>query len=588
MRGAEAGLSRPPPAHSDGFDGTKPRAAPAVEALERPEQVTPPPSDSSRRRHGAKRSRGEPVTLDLKATELASELAERPAAEAGSSEGAMAEPVLASPAEPGAPEPAAREPLAAGPLADPALDPAPSRAARVVIEEPDGGAAPEPAGAGLDGGAPPDQAGPGPDGVAEPTGANARAEPAAPPAPARRRLGLGSVLAAGLLGGLIGAGASYLAQERWLSPTRAVEPRIRDLEQRLGALSLRDPAAGLEQRLAALENEQKAGAERARAAQALAETNRQRIEEALNRPAAPVAAATPAAAAAPEGGATDPALIEDLKTRLAAVQEQLRGRGEADGQGLQRLESRLAEQDQRIAPLAMQISEQTQRLGAVSGQIAEQGRRLEAVAAQTNEQGQKLGALTQQVSDENQRIAALTKQVGDRGPEAAAALRIVAADQIANALRGGAPYAEALAALRRLNAPAEQLAALEPFAASGAPTGRMLAQEFAPLRERIVAESRPPAQDWSGRLARMAEGVVTVRPIGKTDANTTPGALSRIDDALARGAFKEAAAGWDALPEPARQISADWGRKLKARAAAEDATRTLSSQALAAAGAPTR
>jgi hypothetical protein len=431
----------------------------------------------------------------------------------------------------------------------------------------------------------PDQAGPGPDGVAEPPAASASRDPAPTPAPERRRAGLGAALAAGLLGGLIGAGGFLLAQNYWLSPTRTVEPRIRELEQRVGALSSRDPGAGLEQRLAALEAEQKAGAERLRAAQALAETNRQRIEEALNRPAPPPA--TPAAAS-DGGGGVDPALVTDLRTRLAAVQEQLSARTEADGQGSQRLETRLAEQDQRIAPLATQASEQAQRLGALSEQIAQQSRRVEAATARTSEQDQKLAALTQQVAEQNQRIAALTKQAGDRAPEAAAALRAVAADQIANALRSGAPYAEALTALRRVDTPAEQIAALEPFAASGAPTVRALAQEFAPLRERILAETRPPASDWSGRLTRMAEGIVTVRPIGKTDSSGAPDALARIDDALARSALSEAAAAFDALPEPARRIAADWGRKLKARVEAEEATRTLSRQALSAMNAPGR
>jgi hypothetical protein len=79
-----------------------------------------------------------------------------------------------------------------------------------------------------------------------------------------------------------------------------------------------------------------------------------------------------------------------------------------------------------------------------------------------------------------------------------------------------------------------------------------------------------------------------VRPIGKTDSTGAPGTLARIDDALVRGVLTEAAAAFDALPEPARRIAADWGRKLKACVEAEEATRTLSSQALSAMNAPGR
>jgi hypothetical protein len=166
-----------------------------------------------------------------------------------------------------------------------------------------------------------------------------------------------------------------------------------------------------------------------------------------------------------------------------------------------------------------------------------------------------------------------------RTSEAAASVRIAAATQLVSALREGAPYAPVLAALKSAGVDAAKLAPLEPYAQAGAPTAPALRRDFAQVSERIREEQQPTA-DLGDRLWRMLDKVVTVRPIEEAGSQGMPGALARIDEALARGAFTEAAAAWDALPEPARRASEDFARRLKQRAAADEAARTLSAEAL--------
>jgi hypothetical protein len=103
-----------------------------------------------------------------------------------------------------------------------------------------------------------------------------------------------------------------------------------------------------------------------------------------------------------------------------------------------------------------------------------------------------------------------------------------------------------------------------------------------------VRDSRQGAEDWTDRLLRMAEQVVTVRSVNDPGGTGVPATVARIEDALERGAIGDAAAAWDSLPEPARQASAEWGRLVKQRAAAEAASRNVAAEAVAALNQATR
>ena len=198
--------------------------------------------------------------------------------------------------------------------------------------------------------------------------------------------------------------------------------------------------------------------------------------------------------------------------------------------------------------------------------------------------------LDARVTEQDQRLATLQRQVppADR---LTAGLRIVMADRIAAALRDRAPLGPALAVLRRLDVDPKTIAALEPYATEGAPSAADLAQSFKPLGERILAESGPTAAgtaSWTDRLRRLADDLVTVRSVADTGGNNPASLVARINGALARGALRDAAAAWDALPESARRTSEDWGRRLKQRVAAEDASQTFSERAAATLDASTR
>ena len=346
-------------------------------------------------------------------------------------------------------------------------------------------------------------------------GASVRIETGAPRsepvAERRRRAGAGGLVAAALLGGFVGAGLTAAAERYWPQRGDTTGPRIAQLEQRMAAVPTADVGA-IERRLAAMETQQRETAQRAQAAQAAAERAAERADAAASRPADPSATPQPATAG------LDPVALEKIDSRIAALEDRARTQAEGGSKAAEQLEARLAEQAKQVATLAPQIAEQGQRLGTIASQSAEQT--------------QRLAALSQQVAQQNQRVEALAKQFAERGPEAAAALRVVAADRVANALRDGTPYSEAFGALARLKAEPQRLAAIEPFAKAGAPSAGALAQEFKPIAPKIIAEARGPANSWSDRIGRMAEGIVTIRPVGEPGSNTVPSLVARIDDAL--------------------------------------------------------
>jgi hypothetical protein len=344
-----------------------------------------------------------------------------------------------------------------------------------------------------------------------------------------------------VIGGLLGAGAAMLAEAWWRPRVSRVDARLAQVEERLAAVP--QPSLGpIETRMSRLEADNKALADRLSATQALAERSAKDVQEIMKRsPAAQPGAADSAASAS---------VLADLATRLGVIEKQAQERAQAAGNVQERVTA---------------IQEQTQ------------------AAANARQ------ALERRVADQDQRLAALAKQLTERGPDAmAASLRVTLADRLADALHDGAPLGQILAMLRRLEVKPDTLRPLEAYAQSGPPTATALTQEFRPLGQRMIGESRPSSADWGERVWRMLDKVVTVRAVGDPQSTDVASLVGRIEDALARDAVDEAAAAWDALPERVRAVAPEWGAKLKARAEAEGAARKVYADALSALEASTR
>lgn len=481
-----------------------------------------------------------------------------------------------------------------------------------------------------------------------PTVAAASVEPEtttlAPPPPAgKARGGFGSIAAAGLIGGVVGAallfavgksgmgggndGAGLAALDRRLSG------QVASVDRRIGELAPRDALTGLDTRLAAAE---------ATAKQAL---DKQALDKVGTVPAQAVAA-TPAegqaSGSAPAVAADLMARLDSLDQRVSALQEEP-GRdqpadsklgavqGSASGDGAKQIAAldarvKALEGDGAKAAALARAADVTQKITSLQGEAdarikadAEAGAALgqrvdglqqaldartkaatEAVRAATDasraaaEAGQVQAAevskaVERRLQEQSEKIAGLDKSVAERAEVSTvqAALRVVVADRVANALAAGTPYAEPLASLRRLDPGAEaKTAALAPFAETGAPTAGQLAAAFRPVADRITAKRRAvraqsaaETGDFRAKLLSMTDGLVQVRKVDAASPEPAADPAGKVQAALDRGDLRGASAAFAALPPEAQGEAGDFGPKLKARAQAGEAARAVLAEA---------
>ena len=406
----------------------------------------------------------------------------------------------------------------------------------------------------------------------EPSTSETRAESVSPPPAPERRSSAGALIGSGLLGGLVGAGLLYGLQNWQAAPARQDDPRIAQLEQRVNALRQQPAPTGqpqgatqaLEGRIQALETARGELDQRFQAIQDSARQAAAQAQEALNRPLPEAPPASP----------QNEAALTDLSNRLGALEEQVRTNAQNATNAAnvtQELDRRIADLDRRFGEREQRFTESDRRFTELDRQLAETNRRFADTDRRFGEQEQRLAALSQQVA-QNTRTAETASQTGTR---------VVLAGRLNDALQSGTPYAEVLDGVRKAGADPARVAPLEPFAQEGALTAAELAQSFEPVETAILRESRGPADNWTDRLLRMADKVVTVRPVNEPGGSGVSAVVTRIRQALERGDVVEAAAAWDALPEPSRRLSEEWGRQVKAVAGAHQAAQAISADALA-------
>ncbi|WP_243370104.1 COG4223 family protein [Microvirga solisilvae] len=346
-----------------------------------------------------------------------------------------------------------------------------------------------------------------------------------PPSASERRTSPVALAGAGLLGGLVGAGLVYALQLSQETPSVQNDPRVAQLEQRVNALGQSRPQApdlsSIEGRLRALESARGPLDQRLQEIQNTANGAASRAEEALNRPL-------------PQPQAPqNEAALGDLSNRLSALENEVRTNAQNAASAanvVQGLDRRIGEQDQRLASLSQQVTQNTKN----------------------------------------------AETAGQTGT------RVVLTERLNDALRSGAPYADVLKALRKNGAEPERLKALEPFAEKGAPTASAMLASFEPLEAQILRDQRTASGEWSDRMLRMLDKVVTVRPVNEPGDTGVPATLGRIRQALSWGDMGAVAAAWSSLPEPAQQISEAWGRQAVALAGAHQASQVLANDALSA------
>lgn len=348
------------------------------------------------------------------------------------------------------------------------------------------------------------------------------AEPA--PRPVRAGMGFGGVLVMSVLAAVGGAGLALYAPA--IPGLAAVLPAsgggvsAQALEATRSALTER--LNGLDQRIAMLEQAAaKASAAPSAAPAAPASTATDEPKLAMPPTAAAPAALAPAPAA-PAAVAAVPAAPEVARIDFDALVARVAG-----------IETRLTALDP------------TGSAGAV------------IAALQTD-----VAALKAQV--ETLRLAAAQAAAG---PSPAAAFAVLS---VAQAAARSAPFPGEHQALAAALPNAPEVAALAPFARTGAPTPQQLAEDWPAIEANVLTAMREAAAsegDWLSRIGAMLSGLVQVRATGAPTGNGADAIAARVRLRLDRDDLAGAVSEVARLTGAPAAAAADWRRQAEARLA---------------------
>lgn len=266
----------------------------------------------------------------------------------------------------------------------------------------------------------------------------------------------------------------------------------------------------------------------------------------------------------------------------------LQGRIDSLQRGAGELERKVAAASDAAAKAGAAAAAATARASEVAAAQAPDAAAIAALNAQAQRAEAAAGTARQLLEQASARIGnveTLAKAAAAPSPQALAAARVVLAERVRSALGSGRPFANDVAALAKGGGAAEQLAALNAVAATGAPTKDALLSQLRTHRAMFAREIMPETADWQDRLLGLASRIVSIRPVGETGANDPTTLPMRLENAIAAGDNVAAAGLWGQLPEPARRASAGFGEALQKRAAADAAIAKIAQDAVAALGA---
>jgi hypothetical protein len=291
---------------------------------------------------------------------------------------------------------------------------------------------------------------------------------------------------------------------------------------------------------------------------------------------------------------TDPKIIEEMASRLAKLENAVAAIKPAAADPA--LANRIAAVEGGVKAVADQVAALGKRGDDIAAQTAEARRLADTNAAALAALDKKLVSLgpTPVVRGEFDALAgrlgaveaALAKRPLDTPPDRPGRLAIVA-EALKGAVERGEPFAAELASVKALAPDAQVIAPLEPFAASGVPTGATLARELSALAPALYAAAGTAQGESGGFLERLqvnAERLVRIRPIEEVPGNDPNTVIARIELRAAHSDLTGALAELAKLPPSVRAPAEAWIQRAQARGNAVEASRRFAADTMAALG----
>ncbi|WP_054000429.1 COG4223 family protein [Ahrensia marina] len=252
--------------------------------------------------------------------------------------------------------------------------------------------------------------------------------------------------------------------------------------------------------------------------------------------------------------------FEEATARVDAIEQSIAELGD-EVDTLKSAASGTGDGNNVSAEVSGQLSGLSEQISGLEANIAEQDEKISAAQAEFNEQ---IASLEGRVAD----VEAVT---ADGGANADVASAIASAGLKSAIDRGGSFMAE-LEAFATVSQQQEVIEGLRNYAAAGVPTINQLSDEFSSVANKIVATGQGLDENAgiTDRLLQSARSLVQVRPVGEVEGET-PGAIAaRIETRLKSGDLAGALAQWDTLPEAAKEVSADFAEKMRARQSVDE------------------
>ncbi|WP_108819199.1 phage tail protein [Pseudovibrio sp. Alg231-02] len=428
-----------------------------------------------------------------------------------------------------------------------------------------------------------------------------------PPHPPKQGAGFGAMIAAGVIGALIVAGAGVgLHQVGMLQMIGAgsgqnateVQALLESSKNRYSQLSqeitaLKDHAAGsfaaketiqnLTDQLDAIQKETSSKLSDATAGvtakvQEQVSTLGAEIKE-LNELISNGAAGDGAAVASMKK--TQDQLVKQVADLTAAS----RKNAEQVLKGMQGSLTDLQKQFQALKEAPTQLKDLSSQLAVTGSKVDEALAQIGKLTAEQKVLEGKIEALTQANAETTQQITArvdrLEKALGTASAQERAA-RAIAIASLRNAVDSGETYEAELAAVEAvLPGDAAELAPLKASAASGIPSSAALIAGFGKVARDMSAVSLTSENDdVVDRLFSSAKSLVSVRTPTDSDGTSSGELLGTMESRVSAGDLAGAIKAYDALPEPMQQVGAAWAEQVKARLAADELVKKITAQVL--------
>jgi hypothetical protein len=233
-------------------------------------------------------------------------------------------------------------------------------------------------------------------------------------------------------------------------------------------------------------------------------------------------------------------------------------------------------------PASAAIAALTERIDAVEQSARAAGE----AAAEALRQGidTRIGAIRDEVAALRADLRALgdrVESVAGETPDATnnAALAIAVAG-LERAVNSGASFARELGTVEALAGAGEEIAVLRQYAEAGVARRDQLAESFEDAASQAMRAGAPPAEDIFDRLIASARRIVSIRPTGEVEGETTGAILARAEARLEAGDLAAALDELAKLDPAAAAAMASWTDRARARLEAERLLAALNQKVL--------